>query len=99
MFPVSDYTDNALRVAAFLLSYSEGGQWGALSDPLNTITTRNRLALVTVTIQGTPYVVVNIGLRMWQPDELFRVQDFAGHCMTTLPPGHALTDRVWEEGD
>lgn len=67
----------ALRVAAFLMEYySEGGQWSALDRPLNTITTRDRLALVTVTIQGTPYVIVDIGLRMLTPRELYNAQGF-----------------------
>lgn len=67
----------ALRVAAFLMQYySEGGQWGALDQPINTITTKDRLALVTVTISGTPYVIVDIGLRMLQPRELYRAQGF-----------------------
>lgn len=67
----------ALRVAAFLMEYySEGGQWSQLDKPLNTITTRDRLALVTVFVQGTPYVIVDIRLRMLKPRELFNGQDF-----------------------
>lgn len=67
----------ALRVADFLMEYySEGGLWSDLRDPLNTITTRDRLALVTVTIHGTPYVIVDIGLRMLIPPELYRAQGF-----------------------
>lgn len=67
----------AMRVAAFLMEYySEGGQWSELDKPLNTITTRDRLALVTVFIQGTPYVIVDIRLRMLKPRELFSGQDF-----------------------
>jgi len=70
-------TEGALRVAAFLMRYySEGGQWGDLRDPADTITTKDRLALVTVTIQGTPYVIVDIGLRMLAPRELYRAQGF-----------------------
>lgn len=69
--------EGALRVAAFLMEYySEGGQWSGLDKPLNTITTRDRLALVTVHIQGTPYVIVDIRLRMLKPRELFNGQDF-----------------------
>lgn len=56
--------------------YGEGGQWSDLRDPMHTITTRDRMALVTVTIRGTPYVVVDIGLRMLTPRELYRAQDF-----------------------
>lgn len=67
----------AMRVAAFLMRYhSSGGQWAELSDPLTTITTKDRLALVTVTIAGTPYVIVDIGLRMLTPRELYRAQGF-----------------------
>ncbi|MPM89378.1 hypothetical protein SDC9_136487 [bioreactor metagenome] len=67
----------ALRVAAFLMEYySEGGQWSEMDKPLNTITTKDRLALVTVLIHGTPYVIVDIRLRMLKPRELFNGQDF-----------------------
>lgn len=66
----------ALRVAAFLINYYGNGQALDVRDPLDTITTRDRLALVTVTIQGTPYVVVDISLRMLRPPELYRAQGF-----------------------
>lgn len=67
----------ALRVAAFLMRYyGQGGQWSDLGDPLTTITTKDRMALVTVTIAGAPYVIVDIGLRMLEPRELYRAQDF-----------------------
>ena len=67
----------ALRVAAFLMHYySEGGQWGDLRKPLGTITTKDRLALVTVTIKGQSYVIVDIGLRMLTPRELYNAQGF-----------------------
>lgn len=63
----------ALRCAAFLLEYySEGGQWSDLRAPTNTITTRDRLALVMVWVKGDPYVVVDICLRMLVPRELAR---------------------------
>jgi DNA (cytosine-5)-methyltransferase 1 len=67
----------ALRCAAFLLQYySEGGQWSSLHNPTNTITTKERLALVTVWISGDPYVIVDIRMRMLQPRELYRAQGF-----------------------
>lgn len=72
-----DQEAGALRVAAFLMHYySTGGQWGALDKPLGTITTKDRLALVTVYVRGTPYVIVDIHLRMLQPRELYRAQGF-----------------------
>lgn len=70
-------TDGAERVAAFLMRYyGQGGQWSDLRDPMTAVTTKDRMALVTVTIRGTPYVIVDIGLRMLEPRELFRAQDF-----------------------
>lgn len=66
----------ALRVAAFLTTYYGNGDAVSLRDPLDTITTRDRLALVTVTIRGTPYVIVDVGLRMLKPRELYRAQGF-----------------------
>ena len=67
----------ALRVAAFLVKYyGTGANVPTLRDPVDTITTKDRLALVTVTIHGTPYVIVDIGLRMLKPHELFRAQGF-----------------------
>jgi len=45
----------ALRCAAFLMRYyGEGGQWGDLREPMHTLTTKDRLALVTVWIGGDP---------------------------------------------
>lgn len=67
----------ALQVAAFLMRYyGEGGQWGDLREPASTLTTKDRLALVTVYIQGNPYVIVDIRLRMLTPAELYDLQGF-----------------------
>jgi len=67
----------ALRVAAFLVKYyGTGANVPTLREPLDTVTTRDRMALVTVVIKGTPYVIVDIGLRMLKPHELFRAQGF-----------------------
>ena len=84
----------ALRVAAFLMRYyGEGGQWGDVANPMATITTKDRLALVTVTISGTPYVVVDIRLRMLQPRELFNGQDFPADYII----GHGHDGRVFSK--
>lgn len=66
----------ALRVASFLISYYGTSYAGDITAPAPTITTRDRLALVTVTIKGTPYVIVDICLRMLQPAELYKAQGF-----------------------
>lgn len=77
----------ALRVAAFLMQYySTGGQWGALDKPLNCVTTKDRLALVTVVLQGTAYVIVDITLRMLQPRELYTAQGFPANYI--IDRGH-----------
>ncbi len=73
----------ALQVAAFLVKYyGTGANVPTLRDPVDTVTTRDRLALVTVHIKGTPYVIVDIGLRMLKPHELYRAQGF--------PPGYII---------
>lgn len=69
--------EGALRCAAFLVRYyGEGGQWGDVRDPMHTITTKDRLALVTVWLQGQPWVVVDICLRMLVPRELANATGF-----------------------
>ena len=66
----------ALRVAAFLMGYYGSDNIYDPRDPAATITTRDRLALVTVLIKGTPHVIVDIGMRMLTPRELYRAQGF-----------------------
>ncbi|WP_286976558.1 DNA cytosine methyltransferase, partial [Pseudomonas sp.] len=66
----------ALRVAAFLISYYGTENMSAADAPAPTVTTKDRLGLVTVTIKGTPYVIVDICLRMLQPAELYKAQGF-----------------------
>src|SRR5690554_3046332 len=68
--------EGALRCAAFMINYYGNGDARSLEQPLDTITTRDRLALVTVWIGGDPYVIVDICLRMLQPHELYAAQGF-----------------------
>ncbi len=88
-----EHQEGALRVAAFLVKYyGTGANVPSLSDPVDTITTRDRLALVTVVIKGTPYVIVDIGLRMLKPHELYRAQGFpAGYIIDRTANGTPLT--------
>lgn len=74
-----EHEAGALRVAAFLINYYGNGQALNLREPVDTITTRDRIALVTVTVQGVPFVIVDIGLRMLRREELFRAQGFPAH--------------------
>ena len=83
----------ALRCAAFLMRYhASGGQWASLAEPMTTITTHDRLALVTVWLKGEPWVVVDITLRMLVPRELYNAQDFpASYVIDRTAAGKPLT--------
>jgi DNA (cytosine-5)-methyltransferase 1 len=67
--------DHHAEVRAFLLSYY-GSETDADSPaaPLRTVTSRERFGLVT--IKGQDYQIVDIGLRMLTPRELFKAQGF-----------------------
>ena len=72
-----EHEAGALRVAAFLISYYGAGEnISACDSPAPTITTKDRLAMVTVMVKGTPYVIVDICLRMLKPSELYKAQGF-----------------------
>lgn len=71
-----EHEEGALRVAAFLISYYGTENVSGADEPAPTITTKDRLGLVTVSIKGTPYVIVDICLRMLQPAELYKAQGF-----------------------
>lgn len=62
------------EVRAFLIKYYGTDQDPELCQPLHTITTKDRFALVTV--RGELYAIVDIGLRMLTPRELFTAQGF-----------------------
>lgn len=65
------------EVRAFLTAYYNGNPREAgssLRDPARTVTATDRLGLVTV--HGTEYVIVDIGMRMLTPRELARAQGF-----------------------
>lgn len=65
------------EVRAFLVKYYGNEQDGhGLTGPLGAVTTRDRFGLVTVTIEGEDYVIVDIGMRMLSPRELFAAQGF-----------------------
>ena len=66
----------ALEVAQFLINYYGNGDARDKSMPMDTITTRDRLALVTVYIKGEPFYIVDITLRMLEPKELYKAQGF-----------------------
>lgn len=62
------------EVRAFLTAYYGSDQDTPLADPMHTVTTKPRFALVTV--EGQKYAIADIGMRMLQPRELYRAQGF-----------------------
>ena len=64
------------RAYAWLAKYYGVGVGQPLDQPAGTLTTKDRMGLVTVTIDGEPYTIMDIAMRMLQPRELFRAQGF-----------------------
>lgn len=63
------------EVRAFLLKYYGNEKEGvSLDESLHTVTTNDRFGLVTV--EGVDYQIVDIGMRMLQPHELYAAQGF-----------------------
>ena len=62
------------EVRAFLIKYYSQGTGQDVKDPLDTVTARDRFGLVT--IEGVDYQIVDIGLRMLEPKELYGCQGF-----------------------
>ena len=78
------------EVRAFLVKYYGVDQAPELLEPLHTVTTRDRFGLVTV--KGEPYAIVDIGLRMLSPRELYRAQGFPDtYQIATGADGRPLT--------
>lgn len=69
-------SEGALRCAAFMVNYYGNGDARSLQQPMDTITTKDRLALVTVWIDNQAWVIVDIHMRMLQPHELYKAQGF-----------------------
>lgn len=62
------------EVQAFLVKYFSNGAAKPVDEPLDTVTTKDRFALVT--IHGEQYIITDIKMRMLQPRELFNAQGF-----------------------
>ena len=62
------------EVRAFLIKYYGQGTGQDIKAPLDTVTAQDRFGLVT--INGVDYQIVDIGLRMLEPRELYGCQGF-----------------------
>lgn len=62
------------EVRAFLIKYYGQGTGQDIKEPLDTVTANDRFGLVT--IAGVDYQIVDVGLRMLEPKELYGCQGF-----------------------
>lgn len=62
------------EIYAFLMKYYGTGTGQSLECPVDTITSHDQFAIVQV--EGVNYRIVDIGLRMLEPEELFGCQGF-----------------------
>lgn len=77
------------EVRAFLVKYYGTAKHAPLTEPMHTVTGNDRFGLVMV--EGEPYVIEDIGMRMLEPRELYRAQGF---------PEAFVIDRAWfDEGE
>lgn len=64
----------ATWVSEFIMEYYGGGIGQSVNEPLHTIVTKDRFALITVL--GNEYAILDIFLRMLKPEELKLAQGF-----------------------
>lgn len=70
----SEFREKCNQVASFIIEYYGQGDAQPITEPLHTIVTKDRFALVT--IFGIDYVICDITLRMLKPRELYKAQGF-----------------------
>jgi DNA (cytosine-5)-methyltransferase 1 len=82
---------HSAEVRAFLVKYYGNDKDGVSpAEPMHTVPTRDRFGLVMV--HGEPYEIVDIGMRMLRPRELFRAQGFPdSYVIDRRPDGTKLT--------
>lgn len=71
---INDIIQKCTWVSQFIMEYYGCGVGQSLNEPLHTIVTKDRFALITVL--GNEYVLVDIFLRMLKPEELKLGQGF-----------------------
>jgi DNA (cytosine-5)-methyltransferase 1 len=74
---------HASLVYSFLVKYFGQGVGVLVDAPCPTVTTKDRFGLVFVYVEGEPYVIVDIGMRMLRPKELARAQGFSPATVMT----------------
>jgi len=68
------------EVRVFLLKYYGSEKDGAdISSPLGAVLAKDKHGLVTVSVNGEPHFIADIGMRMLVPRELYLAQGFPRH--------------------
>lgn len=70
------------EVRAFLIAYYGTSTGQKCDDPLQTVVSKDRFGLVT--IHGEQYQIVDIGMRMLEPRELFNAQGFPANYVIDI---------------
>jgi DNA (cytosine-5)-methyltransferase 1 len=74
--PTITSNNHSALVYSFLIRYFGTAIGQHCTEPLYTITGKDRFGLVIVQVAGEPYALVDIGMRMLTPRELARAQGF-----------------------
>jgi DNA (cytosine-5)-methyltransferase 1 len=88
--PTVTVSNHAALVYSFLVRYFGTAIGQHCTEPLYTITGKDRFGLVMVHVNGEPYVIVDIGMRMLTPRELARAQGFPDTYILTGSKRHGL---------
>lgn len=95
MHTVTSSGNHMAEVRAFFVKYygNEASAASACGVPLHTVTTKERMGLVT--IQGQDYAITDICMRMLEPRELFSGQGFPSHyIIAPIWKGKPLTKKA-----
>nr|WP_083593541.1 DNA cytosine methyltransferase [Aurantimonas sp. 22II-16-19i] len=86
---------HASLISAFLTKYYGTGDGAAVDGPMHTDTTKDRMGLVTLDIDGQTYAIADIGMRMLTPRERFRAQGFPdSYIIDRRPDGSPISATV-----
>lgn len=81
--PTATHFNHIGLVYSFLVKYFGTAIGTELELPLPTVTGKARFGLVTVTVAGEQYILVDIGMRMLTPRELATAQGFPADYVLT----------------
>lgn len=83
--------NHAALVYSFLIRYFGTAIGQHVTEPMFTVTGKDRFGLVIITVAGEPYYIADIGMRMLVPRELARAQGFPDTYALAKPCGTPMT--------